>query len=145
MRQLKIRRPLRSEITKNETLPVGAAQNIQQVCLPATGASLKDLSRIGIRESVELMQEAVNHLVRLVSAQDGKCLTIKDAKDRQYDIYASYGEITLGGDFISEKYRPFTIKLADLATNEINMGGLLWLADCLENAKTDKKTTLYRV
>lgn len=135
MRQLKIRKPLRSEIAKYETLTIGTAQNIQQVCLPATGASLKDLSCIGIRESVELMQEAVNHIVRLVSAQDGKHLTIKDIKGRQYDIYASYGEITLGGDFISEKYRPFTIKLADLATNEININGLLWLADCLENAK----------
>ncbi len=37
------------------------------------------------------------------------------------------------------------VKLVDLATNEINMNGLLWLADCLKNAKSDEKTAFYEV
>lgn len=144
MRQLRICNPLR----KYETLTAGTAQNMRQVHLPATGASLKDLSCIGIRESVELMQEALTHLLRLLYAQKDKRLIIKCPGDKTYIISLSHyqEDITIVyKECISGINNSIGVKLVDLATNEINMNGLLWLADCLENAKSDEKTAFYEV
>lgn len=130
------------------TLPVGAVQNIQQVCLPTTGESLKDIACIRIRESIELLYEALNYLLLLLSAQKDDRLIIKCPGDRTYIISVSHyqGDVTV----VYKEYIPginnsIGVKLVDLVTNEINMNGLLWLADCLENAKAYEKTTLYRV
>lgn len=144
MRQLRICEPLR----KYETLTAGTAQNMRQVHLPATGASLRDLSCIGIRESVELMQEALTHLLRLLYAQKDKRLIIKCPGDKTYIISLSHyqEDITIVyKECISGINNSIGVKLVDLATNEINMNGLLWLADCLENAKSDEKTAFYEV
>lgn len=130
------------------SLPVGAVKNMHQIYLPTTGEPLKNIACIRIRESIELLYEALNYLLLLLYAQEDKRLIIKCPEDKTYIISVSHyqGDATV----VYKEYIPGTnnsieVKLVDLVTNEINMNGLLWLADCLENAKTYEKTTLYRV